>query len=427
MNFKKTTICLFKKKWGIVFLFLLFLFFNVNFAYSATVEELQSQIDKITETKKQLELEIAEYEKQLKNIGAQAVSLKNTIKSLNATINKNALDIKLTQSNIDATQLQIEQLADDIDKNIDKINKDIRAISLLINQISKYDDTSLIENLLTYKNLSEFWNEQQNIFLIQNQIREKILETKNTKTILENNKTSAEKKKVDLLKLKASLTDRKKLLDISKKEKNKLLADTKNSEATYKKMLAEKQALADSFDQELLQFESELKFAIDASSIPAGNHGILSWPLSSIFITSPFGPRWGKLHNGVDFRASMGTPVKASLGGVVKGTGDTDTICRGASFGKWVFVEHENGLSTIYAHLSLIKVSVGQAVTTGDVIGYSGNTGASTGPHLHESVYATQGVKVMSYRSKVCNTTYMMPVADTKAYLDPMLYLPSLK
>ena len=198
-------------------------------------------------------------------------------------------------------------------------------------------------------------------------------------------------------------------------------------------MLADKKALADAFDKELLQFESELKFAVDRNSIPSVGKGILSWPLDIVKITQKFGMTdfaktgfyGGSAHNGVDFGAFIGTPVKASLSGVVKGTGNTDTVCPRASFGQWVFIEHNNGLSSIYAHLSLIKVAAGQVVTTGDIIGYSGNTGNSTGPHLHLSVYASSGVEISYYKSKVkgCGT-YRMPILTKKgAYLDPLLYL----
>ena len=80
----------------------------------------------------------------------------------------------------------------------------------------------------------------------------------------------------------------------------------------------------------------------------------------------------GQGHDGVDFGAAIGTPVYAALDGVVEGTGNTDLVCPGASFGKWIFIQHANGLSTMYAHLSLIKVSQGQTVRTGDIIGYTG-------------------------------------------------------
>ena len=427
---KKPNYSLIKIFFGIIFLS--FFLLNCKVVYSATADEIKQQIQQVTANKIQLEQEIAQYEQQLKDIGAQAVSLKNTIKSLDATINKNALDIKLTQSNINSTSLEIEELSLNIGKNIDLINKDTEAISILVKQINNYDSSSIIENLLTYKNLSEFWNEQQNIYLVQNQIREKINETKDTKTILESNKKLAEKKKADLLKLKTTLLDKKSVLAITKKEKNKLLADTKNSETAYKKILSDKQTLANAFDNELLMFESQLKFTMDLSSIPSVGKGILSWPLDFIKITQRFGitdfskttnAYSGQGHNGVDFGTSIGTPVKAALSGIIKGTGNTDIVCPGASFGQWIFIEHNNGLSTLYGHLSLIKVSTGDIVTTGDVIGYSGNTGFSTGPHLHFGVYATQGVKIMSRKSTVCNGTYTMPVADLRAYLDPLQYL----
>ena len=417
-------------------LLLTFLFlFVFSFSESATVEELQEQISKIEENKQQIEREIAEYEAQLKTIGAQATSLKNTIKSLDATINKNSLDIKLAQNKINTTELEIDRLSIDIGKNTEIIDKNTEAIIKLIREVNMAGDNSLVENFLAYNNLSELWNELEYIFQIQNDIRLKTIDTKNTKVELEDNKDEAEEKKAELIKLRSTLLDKQKVLEISKKEKNTLLSQTKNSETAYKKMLAEKQALAEAFNKELLLFESELKFVLDENSVPSANNNILNWPLDKIRVTQKFGitefskttnAYGGGGHNGVDFAAIIGTPVKASLSGVVKGVGDTDIVCRGASYGKWVFIEHPNGLSTIYAHLSLIKVSKGQTVSTGDVIGYSGNTGFSTGPHLHFGLYNTQGVQIMSKKSSVCKGTYTIPVADLRAYLDPLLYLPRL-
>ena len=129
------------------------------------------------------------------------------------------------------------------------------------------------------------------------------------------------------------------------------------------------------------------------------------------------------MHNGVDFRASLGTRVKSASNGTVAGIGDTDIVCSGASYGKWILLKYDNGLSSLYGHLSVISVKSGQKVITGEVVGYSGNTGYSTGPHLHMSVYASQGVKISTLKSTVCNGNYIIPLADTKAYLDPLIYL----
>jgi murein DD-endopeptidase MepM/ murein hydrolase activator NlpD len=86
-------------------------------------------------------------------------------------------------------------------------------------------------------------------------------------------------------------------------------------------------------------------------------------------------------------------------------------------------VKHSNGLSTLYAHLSLQSVKVGDEVDTGQLLGYSGNTGYSTGPHLHFGVYASQGVKVSYLPGSANCRNVLMPLADPKAYLNPLSFL----
>jgi murein DD-endopeptidase MepM/ murein hydrolase activator NlpD len=123
--------------------------------------------------------------------------------------------------------------------------------------------------------------------------------------------------------------------------------------------------------------------------------------------------------------------VYAVASGTVEGTGDTDQTCYKASFGKWVFIRHNNGLASAYGHLSLIKASEGQTVSKGQLIGYSGNTGRSTGPHLHLTIYASrgtdgeEGARVTSKPSVSCpGKNFRQPMAPISAYLDPLLYLP---
>ena len=106
------------------------------------------------------------------------------------------------------------------------------------------------------------------------------------------------------------------------------------------------------------------------------------------------------------------------------GVGDTDKSCNGVSYGKWILIRHPNNLSTLYAHLSIIKVLSGQKVDTGQLVGYSGDTGYATGPHLHFGVLATEGVAIQSYKSKICGTNMVMPVKiKNNAYLNPLSYL----
>lgn len=103
-------------------------------------------------------------------------------------------------------------------------------------------------------------------------------------------------------------------------------------------------------------------------------------PLSGGTLTSGYGARWGSFHRGVDWSCSTGTSIMASSGGTIIQAGWNGT------YGYSITISHGNGVQTRYAHLSRVLVNVGEYVKQGTVIGRSGNTGNSTGPHLHFEV-----------------------------------------
>jgi len=105
----------------------------------------------------------------------------------------------------------------------------------------------------------------------------------------------------------------------------------------------------------------------------------LIWPIHGP-VSSEYGPRWGGFHPGIDIAVPTGVPIAAAGGGVVVVAGPS------GGYGNFVVIDHNNGYSTAYAHQSQIAVSEGQTVTQGQVIGYVGNTGFSTGPHLHYEI-----------------------------------------
>lgn len=104
--------------------------------------------------------------------------------------------------------------------------------------------------------------------------------------------------------------------------------------------------------------------------------GKFVYPVNGQF-TSPFGSRWGRLHAGIDIAVPTGTPVHAADSGTVRYAGWM------SGYGNYTCVQHTNSLSSCYAHQSSISVKVGQSVRQGQVMGQSGNTGNSTGPHMH--------------------------------------------
>ena len=122
--------------------------------------------------------------------------------------------------------------------------------------------------------------------------------------------------------------------------------------------------------------------------------GIFAWPLPQSFtITSPFGyrkdPFTGEVtyHSGTDIAAPEGTPILAAADGTVTIANGTDPW--GGSYGYYIKLDHGDGIETLYAHCSAIAVTAGQQVRQGEVIGYVGTTGNSTGNHLHFEVWAT--------------------------------------
>lgn len=400
-------------------------------AQSAT--DLRNKIDQKNADIEKLEAEIAKYQKDLDAVGKEATSLAGEIKKLDLTRAKLNTDIKVTQNKIDATNLIIQKLSLQIGDKEETIGDNKVAISTSIRKIKELGEVSLLESVLADATLADVWREVQSLQAFQEKVRQHTDDLKDAKLSLEDNKRETEAAKADLVGLKTELSDQKLIVDQNTKTKNKLLADTKNQESAYRTMLAARQAQKAALEKEIADYESQLKYILDPKTLPKA--GVLAWPLDRIIITQQFGltSDSGRLyasgtHNGTDFGVPVGTPVKAMASGTVIGTGDTDQTCPGASFGKWVLIKYNNGLASTYAHLSLIKASKGDKVSTGTVVGYSGNTGYSTGPHLHVSMYAGDAVKVQSLPSKACGgRTYTMPVAARNAYLDPLVYLPKLR
>ena len=101
-------------------------------------------------------------------------------------------------------------------------------------------------------------------------------------------------------------------------------------------------------------------------------------PTPSTKITSPFGPRWRRMHNGLDSKVNIGDTIVAAFDGKVR-----IVKYERRGYGKYVVIRHDNGLETVYGHLSKQLVEENQLVKAGEVIGLGGNTGRSTGSHLH--------------------------------------------
>ncbi|MCK5027765.1 MAG: peptidoglycan DD-metalloendopeptidase family protein [Candidatus Pacebacteria bacterium] len=424
-------------------------------AYSQTVDELKQKISNKGVEIEKLEEEIDEYNREIVKVQAEASTLSHAINELDWTRKKLLTNIAVTGNEIDSTEFTIEKLQIEINNTTKKIQLSNNAIGEIIRNIEELDQKSLVEVVLSTNELSEFWSSVETLQQFRSVVSENLVKLEVLKKELQKKKWENEDEKESLENLTDKLEDQKYVVEVNKREKSYLLTETKNEESAYQKLLAEKKAAKEAFEKEIAEYESQLEFILNKDLLPELGSGVLGWPLKDISLDSCYdgstsaancvtqyfgntafarsGAYNGQGHNGIDFRASVGEDLLATAAGTIAGIGDTDGGgCY--SYGKWVLITHDNGLSTLYAHLSKISVYKGQYVQKGEFIGLSGNTGYSTGPHLHMSVFATDGINIVRLgdwykeQGRVATTpcsknNVEIPVAAYSAYLNPLDYL----
>lgn len=415
-----------------------------------TSEEIAARIAEQNAKIAQLEKEIAEYERQLVVIGSAKTTLESEVKRIDVSRKKIGSDISVTENRITEASLEIKELGGEISQKEKSISAGKEAVNLAFQSIYKIGETTLVEHLLTANGLEDAWVTADRERTVQEALRSQIESLLDTKQELTLDLTETQKKENQLKALRRELANQKLVLDQNRKEQADLLADTKNKESEFQSLLAQKQAAKLEFEKQLGDYEAALQFNLDPTTIPKAGSGVLSFPIDPAFmakckdrystfknnycITQYFGSTAfaqsgaynGKDHNGIDFGTPTGTKIVSALPGTITATGNTDAYKGCYSYGKWVLVKHTNGLSTLYAHLSVISVNKGDAVSRGGLIGYSGKTGYATGPHLHFTLYVSDAVKVVRYgdvKAKTNCANATIPVAPTDAYLNPFSYL----
>jgi len=411
-----------------------FLLFFIDKVSASTESEIRQQINETNEQIELLDKEIANYQSQISKTSAEKDSLSKIITELTLTRQKLIKERQQIQDKILKTGLVIKDISNDIYDKEKSIEISQKTLSETLKKINQNDNMPIMERLLSVDDFKSLSREYNNLISLNQKLKESVDDISQKRDLLVNSKTKKENEQQNLNNLKKDLVQKEQVVIITKNEKDSLLKETKSKESEYQKILLERQKQRDAFEKQLSDYESQLKFILNPKSLPKEGSHVLSWPLDNVYITQLFGVTSASKrlyksgsHSGVDFRASIGTPVRSMASGVVEGVGDTDIYCKGASFGKWVFIKYNNGLSSTFGHLSVISAKKGDIVKAGDVVGLSGNTGHTTGPHLHVTVYASDGAKVDSVPSITCSgKSFIMPIAATSAYLDPMLYLPSI-
>ncbi len=414
-----------------IFLIAVFCAGSLSTAYAVTENELRTQIDQKNKDLQVLNDQIKQTQLQLDKVESEKRSLSGDIKSLDATINQLNLKIKSSGVKIDQLNLQLKLLQSKRAETVSTMTSQKNAIARLIVEINQNDNENILHMLLKGDTLADSLLEIQSVQDLQSNLSDSVANLTQLSEDLGNNIKDTSAAESNLKTESQILKDRKNITDDTKSQKKTLLVSTKNKEAIYQKQLSELKKLQDKIDAEIEMMGIALRKEININLLPTSDKSVLIDPVPKGALTQGYGrtsfaivtykSQW---HNGVDIGAPVGTEVYAAADGVVINVGNQDRFCPRAAYGKFIEIKHNNGLATLYAHLSLQIVSIGQKVTRGQLIGYVGKTGWATGPHTHFVVFASQTLAPArpgypeGTKPSTCGP---MPVGGD---LNPLLYAP---
>lgn len=401
----------------VCFLFLVSYFLLPIDSLASLIDDLRDEIDKKAQEIKELEEQAAQYREDLKSTQAQKNTFQNQLAIIESRIKKLRNDIYITNAKIDNASLKIEELFLNIGEKENEIDKKKDSIAAIIQTLYEYDQESLIEIILIKDSFSDFLNQVRYLELLQENVHKDLIALQELKRGLEQEQTEVEHQRGQLYALNNQLYSQKQIVDSEKNEKDYLLVKTKGEEKQYQSLLDEVLKQQQEIQQDIYELEDKLRMTVDPSALPEARPGVLSWPLDGILTQNygitPYSQRLyaSGFHNGIDVASSYGEPIRSAREGIVLAIGS----CGRYAYGNWIAVKHDNGLTTFYAHLSgYASLKVGNSVSRGQIIGYEGSTGYSTGAHLHFGVYVTETFRVES------RWFGQLPLG---AHLNPMNYL----
>ena len=349
---------------------------------------------------------IEEKQGELDSNSSQKSETVAKIKEISDSINPNHQKIASFTSQISDQEAAIAETNAQITETEAKLAKAQESLNDRLVTIYKDGNVNYLEVLFQSEDFSDFLTRFEYLSYITKRDKNLVEEVKSVKAQLETQKATLEQQLASLNALKSEEEGVKALLEEQQSQQESVYAELEKDEAAIKETIAAMQATSDEIGKKIadLQAQEEAKraaaaaaanqsngavtaAAADASSYEVTSAGSGVWPApASHTITSNYGGRSYPLdgsynyHLGTDIGASYGTPVVSYQAGTVL------IASYHWSYGNYVVVDHGNGLSTLYAHMSALTVSAGQSVSAGQQVGLVGSTGSSTGPHLHFEV-----------------------------------------
>ncbi len=380
-------------------------FFLVNFTVAAEPSgvslersELEARIKVQNEELEKLNRQLEETQTKLEGTKNERLTLQKELSNIKNSITQLNLSIKTDQATVNKLILEIDSLNFDI-QDIEVLSDYKKnSVAELLKAINRNDQVNFLTVFLSGDSLADSVSDLQALSSTGSQLGTDIQNLEKLRGEKVKKATEISNKKVEISRRKEDLESKKFIIEDQEGEKRSILEETKNKESVYQKELDDLRKKQDEIAEQISKFEEELRIKFDVGLLPTKRSGVFDWPVKlkkdggTGIITQHMGEvsrlYKGKPHNGLDIGTPVGTPVLAAEDGTVIAVDDNDrSQWRKYQYGKYVLIRHENNLTTLYAHLSRQSVAKGQTVKRGEVIGYSGNTGYSTGAHLHFGVY----------------------------------------
>lgn len=402
------------------------IFLPVSPIIAATVEELKQQKDQLQTRLQDLNRQIASFQTQISATKKQQASLANEVFLYDAQIKTTELQILAKETQITDTNLQINELQRQIDRRIKEIAENKKQLAALIVQLHQLDANSFLQISLGNTSFSQFLDQLQYTGSVQGKVFEILQNIKAVKAQLETQQADLRQQLKKLEELKAELENTQDALEVQRRQKQKLLDQTRGLERNYQQLLATSKKEEANIQKEIDDLDAQVRARLGSRSIQPTS-GALARPMEGV-LTQGYGNTGFRalgytFHNGLDYAAPAGTAIYAAASGTVNAcdTGDT-------AYGNWCTIKHtvstKSGnrcIITLYAHMRSIKVRAGQKVSQGDLVGHEGNTGNTTrllygperGYHLHLTVFDCEGFGISEGKFAHIYGPYTVPFGYT--------------
>lgn len=375
-------------------------------------DELQALDDK-------LRAQIKAYQSIIDLKNRQGATLDDQIKSLEAQASKIELEINQNKQKAESLKGDISTLNQRVQEKTTLVDQQKKLLSELMRDYYSQYSSDISPFLLTADESVSYFNQSSWNSDISERVGQLLGSIKDLREGLVREQTALESKKKQAETLQTQLAERSDYLESTKNNKANLLNKTVAEVDKYDNLVDDLQKQRDDIENEIGDIEAG---KIDTlSDLPSYKHGLLDYPVKNPRLSQGYGKTSfsGKAyasgkHNGLDFADKTGTTIMAAAKGRVVGTGDLGRY----AYGRWVAIDHGNGIVTLYGHLSRISVSRGASVSQGQKIGEMGSTGYSTGTHVHFTVFSATSYELLA-STKVKGLR--IPVGAT---VNPNVYLP---